>query len=158
MKEADILGAAEVHRRAFPRQTFSEEWVRCNLAAFPMTFCYVAEAKGKIIGLVIYVQKSGFRQEAIVEIEQCCVDPDFQGNNIGKSFAKETIPMVASEIAKRGAKLKTILANTRENNYPVISILENLGAKAIASISEMFTAAEVYYVIRDVDKILAKQE
>ncbi len=43
MTEQDIEQAAQVHASAFPRQTFSKEWIECGFRAFPKIQFFVAE-------------------------------------------------------------------------------------------------------------------
>ncbi len=42
MEEKDIEAAALVHAAAFPRQTFSKDWVTCGFKAFPKIQYFVA--------------------------------------------------------------------------------------------------------------------
>ena len=77
MEAKDLPGAAEVHQRAFPRQTFSADWLSCHFNAFPACQAFVAEnSRGNIIGLILWTEKSGFRKEAFVELEQIAVEPE----------------------------------------------------------------------------------
>ena len=65
----DILPAAKVHELAFPRQTFSYDWLDCVFRSFPKSQLFVAERASEIVGLIFWTEKSGFRKEAVVELE-----------------------------------------------------------------------------------------
>lgn len=156
MQETDLVEAAQVHKRAFPRQTFNDQWLSCNFRAFPLSQCFVAEAEGKIVGLIMWYEKSGFRQEAIVDIEQACVLPEHQGKGVGTALFVQSLPLVAEKIAERGAVLKTITTNGRADNSPVQHLCKKYGAEEIARLPGVFTDDEVYLVLRDADKLLSK--
>lgn len=150
MKEEDIVRAAEVHAAAFPRQTHSKEWLECVSRSFPKSQCFVAEREGEIVGIIFWTEKSGFRKEAFVELEQIAVHPDFQRQGIGTQLIQKSLPVVARKISERGAQLKNILVNTRSDNEAQELYKKTLGAQPVAVVSGIFTADEVYMVARDV--------
>ena len=94
MTEKDLASAALVHKSAFVRQNYSNEWLKCNLNAFPRYLIYVADIENEIVGYIIWVQKSGFRPEAVLELEQLAVMPNYQGNGIGRKLIVESLPQV----------------------------------------------------------------
>jgi hypothetical protein len=155
MTENDIEQTARVHAAAFPRQTFSKEWMECAYKSFPMSQCFVAEQGGQIVGFVIWTEKSGFRKEAFVELVQGGTEPGLQGAGICSTLVSQSLPMVAEKIAERGAILKNIIVNTRADNELALRICKNvLGAKEVAVVPGIFTADEVYLLARDVDHLL----
>ncbi len=151
----DIPGAAKVHELAFPRQTFSKDWIDCVFRSFPKSQLFIAERGGEIIGLIFWTEKSGFRREAVVELEQIAVHPEYQGRGIGIYLIIHSVILVAENIAERGAKLCHILGNTRVNN-DALKLYTKLGAQTIGAVSGLFTADEVFLAINnvDVDQIL----
>lgn len=151
MTEQDIEQAAEVHAAAFPRQMFSKEWIECGFRAFPKSQFFVAECDGKIVGVAFWTEKSGFRREAIVELEQIAVDPSVQGQRIGTALIQRSLPEVAAKIAERGAILRHLLVNTRADNYAQQLYRKAMGAVPAATISGMFPVDEVYMIARDVE-------
>lgn len=151
MIEQDIDKAAQVHAAAFPRQTFSKEWVQCAFRAFPKSQFFVAELSGEIVGVAFWTEKSGFRKEAIVELEQIAVLPALHGKGIGTSLIQRSLPSVAAQIAERGARLKHLLVNTRADNYAQQLYRKTMGALPAATISGMFPVDEVYMIAKDVD-------
>lgn len=155
MTEQDILSTAKVHEIAFPRQTFSKEWIECAYRSFPMSQCFVAELDGIIVSFVIWTEKSGFRKEAFVELVQGAVEPTVQHRGVASKLVLESLQMVAEKIAERGAVLKNIIVNTRADNEYALRICKNvLGAEEVARVPGVFTADEVYLVARDVDKLV----
>lgn len=151
MTEQDIEAAAQVHAAAFPRQTFSKEWVECGFRAFPKIQFFVVEHQAEIVGVAFWTEKSGFRKEAIVELEQIAVSPSLQGQGIGTALIQQSLPAVAGKIAERGACLKHLLVNTRADNYAQQLYKKAMGAVPAATISGMFPVDEVYMIAKDVD-------
>ena len=151
MTEHDIEHAAEVHAAAFPRQTFSKDWIECGFRAFPKIQFFVAEYLDQIVGLVFWTEKSGFRKEAIVELEQIAVQPSLHGQGIGTLLIQESLPSVAAKIAERGASVKHLLVNTRADNFAQRLYRKAMGAVPVATISGMFAVDEVYMIAKDVE-------
>ncbi len=75
LMESDISGAAEVHAKAFHRQNHSRSWIECNARAYPRMRYFVAVRDHQIAGFVLWSEKSGFRDEVVVELEQIAVLP-----------------------------------------------------------------------------------
>jgi len=155
MKESDLAAAAAVHAAAFPRQGHSLKWLECSLGAFPKTQCFVAEREGRIVGVALWTEKSGFRAEAVLELEQIAVQPEEQGKGIGTALIVESLPAVESTIKGRGARLKHILVNTRTDNHAQRLYARLLGAKVEAVIPCLFSGDEAYMVARDFQGVRA---
>ncbi len=147
----DIWPAAKVHELAFPRQTFSHDWLDCVFRSFPKSQLFVAERAGEIVGLIFWTEKSGFRKEAVVELEQIAVHPNKQSIGIGTQLIMQSLPLVAEKIAERGAKLGHVLINTRVDNYSQELYRKTLGARPAAVVSGLFTADEVFMVAHNID-------
>ncbi len=155
MNDDDILPVAEIHKLAFPRQTFAKEWIECTYRAFPMSQCFVADLEGKPIGFIIWTEKGGFQKEALLDLEQGGVDPKHQGKGVCTALILESLPLIAKKIAERGAKIKNIIVNTRADNDYALRICKNtLGAEPTAVISGVFTADEIYLVAGDIEKLI----
>ncbi len=150
MKKEDIPAAAHVYTSAFPQQTFSKEWLECAFNSFPKCQLFVAEQSTKIVGLILWTEKSGFRKEAFFELEQIIVHPEFQRKGIGSQLIIESLPEVGSKIAERHACLKNIIINTQSDNNSQELYRKTLGAKPVAIVSKKFMADGVYMIAKDV--------
>jgi GNAT superfamily N-acetyltransferase len=149
----DVSAAAKVHELAFPRQTYSQEWLDCVFRSFPKSQLFVAELDGEIVGLIFWTEKSGFRIEAVVELEQIAVHPDRRSksiSSIGTQLILRSVILVAEKIAERGAKLSHILGNTRVDNRS-LQLYKKFGAQSILVVPGLFTADEVFLVVHNVD-------
>lgn len=152
MNSSDLAQAARVHREAFPRQTRSSEWLECTLKAFPRMLCYAATVDGVVEGYIVWAQKSGFRPEVIMELEQLAVRPPFQGQGIGKALINRSLELVRKELAGQGARLKHVIVTTRADNHAQALYRDILGAKVEATITNLYSADEVFMVARNLQR------
>jgi len=150
MGAEDLDGAARVHGLAFVRQRDSRAWIECNFRAHPRMQYFVAEADGRVVGYIHWTQKSGFRPEVVLELEQLAVDPACQGRGIGRRLIETSLPAVKAQLAERGARLKHILVTTRADNHAQKLYRDTLGAEVVAAIPDLFSGDEVYMVARNV--------
>jgi len=152
MDRHDLEAVSEVHRLAFSRQGHSEEWIRCNFSAFPRMQYFVAEGEAGVVGFALWTQKSGFRQEAVLELEQIAVRPDVQGRGIGEMLINKTLPVVKDNLHERGAILKHIIVTTRIDNDAQRLYRKTLGVEVEYTITDLFSNDEVFMIARNVDK------
>ena len=150
MEEKDLSKAAEVHSKALPRQTYSLEWISSSYRSSPRCLCYVAEKDQQISGYILWLQKSGFRADAVIELEQIAVDPQLQGQGIGTALIKDSIVDVGKVISVFGSAIKHVIVTTRADNQAQRLYKSTLGAEIEATISNLFSADEVYMVARHV--------
>ncbi|MFT6909796.1 MAG: ribosomal protein S18 acetylase RimI-like enzyme [Oleiphilaceae bacterium] len=152
MEKADLEGAASVHKLAFIRQKNSLEWIQCNFNAFPRFLNFVAEKNGEVVGYIIWVQKSGFRPEAVIELEQLAVLPNFQGQGIGRKLINESLPLVKNQLLLNGSTLKHIIVTTRADNFAQQLYKKTLGVEIESTIKNLYSADEVLMIARNVSR------
>ncbi|CAH7046648.1 3-oxoacyl-(Acyl carrier protein) synthase [Vibrio chagasii] len=150
MTEADLNGAALVHQATFVRQQNSKTWLQCNLSAAPRFLNFVAESDGEIVGYIIWVQKSGFRPEAVLELEQLAVLPTAQGQGLGKKLILDSLPQVKQKLSEQDSTLKHVLVTTRADNFAQKLYQSTLGAEVETTISNLYSADEVLMIARNV--------
>jgi ribosomal protein S18 acetylase RimI-like enzyme len=150
MEREDLLKASLVHKEAFIRQKLSFEWLECNLNAFPRFLNFVAELEGSLVGYIIWSQKSGFRPEVVLELEQVAVLPKHHEQGVGRELIEESLPFVRDHLAKQGSTLKHIIVTTRADNHAQKLYRSTLGAEVEATIVNLYSADEVFMVARDV--------
>lgn len=153
MNIADLDEAANVHSLAFPRQTHSYEWLKCSLSASPRFLCFVVEEECSVIGYIVWMQKSGFRPEAVLELEQLAVLPNRQGKGVGKQLIENSLPLVKEQLAKQGSTLKHVLVTTRADNVAQRLYRSTLGAEIEATISNLYSSDEVLMIARNVNGV-----
>lgn len=146
----DLAGTAEVHKAAFIRQTMSYEWIECNAGAYPKSQIYLAENnKSEIVGYIHWCQKSGFRPEVVLELEQLAVHPTWQGKGLGTKLIQESLPQVQAQLKARNAAIKHIVVTTRADNFAQKLYRKALNAEVEATISNLYSADEVFMISRN---------
>lgn len=150
MHPQDINIVARIHSQQFPRQQRSDEWIRCNFAAFPRIMMFVArDEKDKVIGYVQWIHKSGFRNESVIELEQIAVIQSQQGKGIGSKLIKESLNSVKNYLSDNNAVLKAVLVSTRTDNKAQALYKTALGAEIVATIKDLYSHDEVIMVARE---------
>jgi ribosomal protein S18 acetylase RimI-like enzyme len=145
----DLSHVARIHAEAFPRQGRSEEWVQCNARAYPRMRYYVSESNGEITGYILWVEKSGFRAQVVLELEQIAVKAEFQSQGIGAALIETSLNEASSNIVSRGAILGTVLVTTRSDNQAQRLYRKVLGAEVAAIVLSLFSGDEVLMIARD---------
>lgn len=149
MKSQDILNVSKVHAEAFPRQMLSEQWITCNFNAFPRIRYFVVEDEEEILGYIQWLEKSGFRKEVILELEQIAVLPSKQKQGVGSSLISQSLKMIKEELKQREAFIKHILVSTRTDNEAQKLYKKLLNAQPEVVISNLFSADEVFMIARN---------
>lgn len=145
-EENDLFSVALIHETSFPRQGFSKDWIRCIYRAFPRSRIFVADIDEKILGYCVWTEKSGFRKESVLELEQIAVEENSRGKGIGRSLIEQSLEMVKSCLEERGSRLKAILVSTRTDNSAQRLYRKSLGAEPVAVIPELYSSDEVLMV------------
>lgn len=144
----DIDAAARVHADAFARQGHSRQWIAANAGGAPRLRLYVAELEGDVVGYILWTEKSGFRDEAVIELDQLAVLSSRRNQGIGRMLIERSLPRVADELAQRPARIKAVIVTTRTDNHAQRLYRNVLGAEPEAVISELYSADEVIMVAR----------
>lgn len=152
MQLDDIDSVAHVHNEAFKRQLSSKKWVSCNFSAYPRIMMHVAVAdENKIVGYIQWIQKSGFRNDAVIELEQIAVLPDHQGNKIGTKLIETSLKSIKKYLATQNSRLKSVLITTRADNYAQRLYEKTLDAKISAYIKDLYSADEVIMIAKIIE-------
>jgi ribosomal protein S18 acetylase RimI-like enzyme len=149
MHQDDIDEVARLHSQAFSRQQNSEDWVKCNFAAFPRIMIFVArDEKDQIVGYIQWIQKSGFRKESVIELEQIGVIQNQQGKGIGTKLIQESLSLIRNYLRDSGSLLKAILVSTRTDNAAQALYKKALDAEEVAVIKNLYSHDEVIMISR----------
>ena len=150
MAFTDLDNTAQIHQLAFPRQSLSFEWLQCNLNAAPRSLNFVAVVNNRIMGYIIWAQKSGFRSDAVIELEQLAVHPHVQRQGIARGLINQSLLLVKEHLVNNGSILKHIMVTTRADNFAQQLYKETLGATVETTISNLYSADEVLMIARNV--------
>jgi ribosomal protein S18 acetylase RimI-like enzyme len=151
MHRDDIDAVASVHSEGFSRQKDSLKWISCNFAASPRIMVYVArDEEDKIIGYIQWIQKSGFRQQSVMELEQIAVLKSHQKNGIGLLLIKKSLEFIKDYLDDSNCLLKAVLVSTRTDNAAKALYKKALGAEEVALIKDLYSADEAILIAREV--------
>jgi ribosomal protein S18 acetylase RimI-like enzyme len=103
-----------------------------------------------VAGYIIWAQKSGFRSEVVLELDQLAIHPDFQGKGFGKQLIMQSLAMVKKTLTSRDAVLKHIIVTTRADNFAQALYKKTLGAEVETVIRNLYSADEVLMLARNV--------
>lgn len=144
--ECDLDAAAAIHCASFPRQLLSHQWIACNARAYPRARLYVADADHQVLGFILWSEKSGFRAQVVLELEQIAVAPQHRRQGVGEALIRRSLPAVVKELSARSATLKAVLVSTRADNAAQQLYRKALGAEVAASVSSLYSGDEVFMV------------
>lgn len=147
--ESDLDVIADIHALAFARQQHSKEWLACNARAHPRMRLYVAELEGEVLGFILWTEKSGFREGAVLELEQIAVAAAYRKRGIGEALVVQSLPDVAKQLAARSATIRAVIVSTRADNDAQRLYRKTLGAEIEARVPSLYSADEVLMVARN---------
>jgi ribosomal protein S18 acetylase RimI-like enzyme len=104
----------------------------------------------QVVGYIIWAQKSGFRSEVILELEQIAVLPEHHGKGIGRELIEKSLLLVKAYLFEQGSTLNHIVVSTRADNHAQKLYKQVLGAEVEAKISNLYSADEVFMVARNI--------
>lgn len=145
----DLPAVARIHAEAFPHQQRSEEWIACNARAFPRCRYFVTEVNGTISGYILWTERSGFRAEVVLELEQIAVARDVRGHGLGTALICASLRHVVRELRARGSSLRAVMVTTRSDNEAQRLYRRVLGAEIEATWKNLFAADEVVMIAHD---------
>ena len=149
MKDEDLEGIVCDYLECFhgmKDKNLVRKWILDNYRGYPRIQYFVAEENNEILGYILWMEKGGFRKEAVIELEQICVKRDYRGQGIGKKLIRESLKEVESYIENRGSKLKKILVTTGTENEARRLYEDTLGAKPECTIKNLFRGDELVLV------------
>lgn len=145
----DVDEVSKVHSEAFKRQFASHKWITCNFNAYPRIMMFVAvNEKNEIVGYIEWIQKSGFRKETVIELEQIAVLPEFQGKKIGTELINCSLKFVREYLNSQNSILKAVMVTTRTDNLAQELYKKTLGAEIVVTIKNLYSADEVVMVAK----------
>jgi ribosomal protein S18 acetylase RimI-like enzyme len=149
---SDLEGIARLGGEAFsglrPPER-ADAWVRACWSAQPRFLYYVAEEKGSLLGYILWMEKGGFRTEAVLELEQITVDPHQRHRGIGAQLIQSSLADIRERLRSRGARLKLVEVTTGSEQGAVDFYRRTLGAEVAAQIPDVFRGEEYILIARE---------
>lgn len=121
-------------------------WINCNFKAFPRARYFVAKDGPRIIGYILWLEKGGFRKEAVLELEQIAVEQASQGRGVATKMIKDSLAIVRKDLKKRGSSLKLVEATAGTDNKAQELYKKTLGARPVCVIKNLFRGDEVIMI------------
>ncbi|MBR9707445.1 MAG: GNAT family N-acetyltransferase, partial [Candidatus Diapherotrites archaeon] len=87
----DLPHIARIHSEVFPTDGDSNQWISANFKAFPRNQYFVAIINSKIVGYILWMEKGGFRDAAVIELEQIGITRNCQGFGVGSTLVNESL-------------------------------------------------------------------
>ena len=151
-KASDLGSIAEIGSEAFSGLRPAErglEWVTACFSARPRMRYWVAKDEGGTVqGYILWMEKGGFRSEAVIELEQIAVRSTFRRRGIGRELVLSSLKEVEDGLRRRGARLKLIEVTTGSEQNALQFYKETLGAEPVAKIQDFFRGDEHVLVAR----------
>ena len=89
----------------------------------PLYGLYVAETKGKLVGMALFFYRYSTWKGKVMYLEDIYVQPEYRGNKLGQSFFEVLIERAKKE------KCARVAWQVLEWNKPAIHFYEKLGAE-----------------------------
>ena len=147
----DIEAVARIAAKNFSGMSNEKRakiWVLCNYKAFPRMQYYVLTLEGQIIGYILWLEKGGFRDEAVIELEQIVIEKEHRHNGFATMLIVESLEKIKKYIKVRGSTLKSLEVTTGIENEAQKLYEKALGAKVEATIKDLFRGDEVIMIAR----------
>lgn len=147
----DLGGIAEIGSENFSGlkdKNKAKKWIKCNFLAYPRAQYFVAVANGKVSGYIFWLEKGGFRNESVFELEQIAVGKDYQGQGIGTKLIEKSLAEIKKYLKARGSVLKAVEVTTGTENKAQNFYKKTLGANPECVVRNLFRGDEVVMIAR----------
>jgi ribosomal protein S18 acetylase RimI-like enzyme len=156
MRDKDISKVVNVYLKCFRGMSKPAEvrkWIKLRHNSYPAGQFFVGALGSKIVGYILWIELGGFRKEAVIELDQIAVSPDYQGRGFGKTIIRESLKSVSSYLKKRGSTLKLVKVTTGTTNEAQKLYKNTLHAEPVAIIPDFFRSDEVIMIARTADLV-----
>lgn len=147
----DIPAIAQIANqcfRGYGSLAGAKKWLSCNLAAYPRMQYFVAKEKDEILGYILWLEKGGFRKEAVWELEQVAIKETARGRGVATFLIEQSLKKILDYLKARGAKLKIVEVTTGTDNQAQRLYQKTLDAQPEAIIKDLFRGDEVIMTAR----------
>lgn len=154
-KETDLDEIATIGSEAFSGlrpQRSGRSWIQACWRASPRMSYWVAIEKGAVVGYILWLEKGGFRQEAVLELEQIAVQSRKRDEGIGASLVTQSLQGMTEELRKRGSRLRLVEVTTGVGNRAAEFYKRVLGAEVKAQLPDVFHGDELILIARFSDQ------
>ena len=151
LENYEIVQVAEIASQSFSGLSDpikALKWIECNFNAYPRMQYFVAKTENKILGYILWIEKGGFRQESVWELEQIAIEQKFRNNGVGTELVIKSLENIKKYLEQRNSKLKLIEVTTGTDNRAQEIYKKILNAEVEAIIKDLFRGDEVLMIAR----------
>ncbi len=151
LKKQDINQVAEIASQSFSGLKDlknARKWINSNFNAYPRMQYFVAKSGKNILGYILWIEKGGFRKQAVFELEQIAVKKEFQSKGIGKKLINESFSKIKKYLKKQKRSLKLVQISTGTENIAQRFYEKTLKAKPECKIKDFYRSDEVIMIAR----------
>jgi ribosomal protein S18 acetylase RimI-like enzyme len=123
-------------------------WVRACWAGRPRMRYWTATQRGRVVAYILWIEKGGFRSEAVLELEQIAVVPNLRGQGIGGVLVHESFQQLTLELTASGRRVKLVEVTTGSEQGAIDFYRRVLGAELVATIPDLFRGDEYLLIAR----------
>jgi len=123
-------------------------WVEACWRAAPRMRYWVAESPAGLLGYILWVEKGGFREEAVLELEQVAVAEKARSRGVGAKLVTRSLGEFEEALRERGARLKLVEVTTGSEQGAVDFYRRTLGAEVVATLPNVFRGDEHILIAR----------
>ncbi len=129
-----------------------ERWITIKFNSKPISIYYVALLDNKVIGYILWSEHGGFRDNAIIELEQIAVSKMHRCKGVASRLIVDSLRMFNKDyIASRGTRIKLVMVTTAYTNNAKRLYEKVLNAKQVAVINDLYASDESILIARDYD-------
>ncbi len=150
-READLPGIATIGSESFSGLrplASATRWVRACWLAQPRMRYWVAEQAGDVVAYVLWMEKGGFRKDAVVELEQVAVRASLRNHGVGGELVRRSLDDLSQSIQSEGRRIKVVEVTTGSEQGAVEFYRRTLGAEVVAKVPGLFRGDEFILVAR----------
>jgi ribosomal protein S18 acetylase RimI-like enzyme len=153
ISESYLEQLVKLHKVCFPNDAENDEDRRRIIEAWnapPIMQYWVAidtqktyEGSDKLVGYIRWVEHGGIRKDAVLELEQIGVSPEYRGLGIGTGLIDRSIEELSNELKRQGRRIKLVYVCTGDNNLAQKLYSKTLGAKPVATLPNFYEDSEI---------------
>lgn len=150
-READLPRISEIAAESFSGMrplAVAKRWVRACWAAAPRLRYWLAEQRGTPVAYILWMEKGGFRHDAVVELEQIAVSGSLRGRGVGATLIRDSLDELTRSIESEGRVVNVIEVTTGSEQGAVEFYRRVLGAEVVAKVPGLFRGDEFILVAR----------
>lgn len=154
-RPADLEAIAEIGSEAFSGLrplSHARSWVTACWNAAPRMRYWVAESEGRLVGYILWVEKGGFRDWAVIELEQIAVRAGARRSGVGATLIRKSLDGIREAIHERGSRLKLVEVTTGSEQGALGFYDRVLGAKVVGKIPDFFRGDEYILIARELER------